>query len=201
MDELLRQSWITSCQISESVDLVGFLQIQTGRQPVVLISTRFLQKGWTRRRLAEALRIYLASVTSNQFEERPLGQFLQLGSEESPVYQVITNQEIWPFGLDDRSHASYPNKHVENSRQMLTDPFCVEMEADLRKGIHYLAFSNGNYYEWSSAYSILKLCAESRNPKIYQCCLRLLELVYRHSGDPRLLEWYEYGNLGHILAM
>jgi hypothetical protein len=25
MDELLRQSWITSCQISESVDLVGFL--------------------------------------------------------------------------------------------------------------------------------------------------------------------------------
>jgi hypothetical protein len=77
---------------------------------------------------------------------------------------------------------------------MLTDPFCVKMEADLRKGIHYLAFSNGNYYEWSSAYSILKLCAESRNPKIYQCCLRLLELVYRHSGDPRLLEWYEYDN-------
>ena len=77
---------------------------------------------------------------------------------------------------------------------MLTDPFGVKMEADLRRGIHYPAFSDRNYYEWSTAYSILKLCAESRNPKICQCCLRRLKLVYRHGGDPRVLESYEYDN-------
>jgi len=184
-------------RLRQGVELFRLLSSSKLREHGVIGWTwNFILSSFYRRKLNQISPIfytilsgYLEHISNNPFADDPVSFDLDLDGAESPINQLLTQQEFWPIDMNSNYHPRFPGTHVENDRMMLADPLGLKMEADLKRGIPYLVYSNSHdEIYWSPGYSVMNLLSKSANEEVQKCCLRRLELLYKYGENPRALQ-------------